>query len=116
MDAEATALAQLLEGGPGQLPVVFSALSTFANALAEHLLREHHVIGTALDGANAPTDLDRAAFGQELHALRWDWEELLSGWDETAAAADYELFAEHLAALLGRIRRRIHTEEALLLK
>jgi hypothetical protein len=113
LDAEAAALQDLLKGGPEQLPTIFQVLSGFASALAEHLMHEHAVLDAALRKRN-PTGRSRAELDAELQALRWDWEECLSNWDERSAPAEWNLFADHLSGLLTRIRRRVALESDLL--
>lgn len=114
LDAEAHALQGLLEGGPDKLPIVFTALSTFASVLAEHLMGEHQVIDDAMI-RNAKRDgHTRGALADDLRGLVLDWEECLANWDEKSAREEWPLFSEQLGALLSRIRRRIAIEAELL--
>jgi hypothetical protein len=114
LDAEARALRILLDGGPDRLPIVFSALSTFASVLAEHLVHEHEVIDQALARKARRTGMTRSTLDDELRALVLDWQECLANWDEASAAREWSRFSEHLSALLARIQRRIAVEAELL--
>lgn len=47
----------------------------------------------------------------QIESLCWDWQEYLSCWSEQSAAADWDLFAEHSLAVLGRMRRLIACDD-----
>lgn len=109
----ATQLEALLCGGPHGLPGVLELRSTFADTLARILGASEGLDSRAvLPGlTNAPST--RAQAHEELQGLQWDWEQCLASWDAQSAAEDWEIFAEHAAALLARFRRCIGHEAPL---
>lgn len=114
LDAEAAALQQLLEAGPENLPAIDTSLSTFANALAEHLLHEHDVIDSAMASQAVAAGYTPDQLRDQLETLRWEWEECLSAWDVGAVKTDWPSYSEQLKSLLLRIRRRIAVESDLI--
>jgi hypothetical protein len=106
---------ELLIRSDRPVPEVFSRLSAFANELAEHLLNEHHILEEASRRSH-PKAFD--ALEEQLQfdfaALRADWDEYLTGWSEQEARKDWDLFAEHTAVMIGRVRRRIQRENLVL--
>lgn len=113
LDDAASSLEQSMSGSVQDFTQVFRSVSAFANALAEHLLGEDHVL-QAVVGKLGESRPAQGQFASDLEALRADWDEYLSVWTEQSAAAQWDLFAEHSMALLARIRRRIARENALL--
>ncbi len=114
LDAEAAALQTLLDNGREKLPVIFVALSTFANALAEHLVGEHEVLNSAITRRPDCAEPSRAEMEDDLRALSLDWSECLSRWTEDQADAAWEPFRDQLSTLLVRIRQRVALESSLL--
>jgi hypothetical protein len=94
---------------------LFASLSQYATLLAEHLLGEHDVLQGAANRRGGHISGYATTMLTELDALRSDWEEYLTIWNEEKAADDWPSFAEQSAAILARIRRRIQRENELLL-
>lgn len=106
---------ELLVQSEEPIPEVFTRLSAFSNALAEHLLNEHHALETASRQPQPgafDTLNDQLAF--DLETLKADWDEYLTGWTDEDARADWDLFAEHTSVMIGRVRRRIQRENLVL--